>query len=485
MNRRRFLAQMAAAGAALGMENAWCAPETPAPKPNILIVIADDTLHYDLGCYGGRNAATPNIDRLAAEGMRFRKAYVSMAMCVPCRHELYTGLYPLGNGSCWNHSTSFDGVKSICQYLGGAGYRVGLTGKNHAEPYSVFPFEIIPGFEPNCVHNQPVSKADVAGIAEFMTRDDKAPFCLAVGLVDSHIPWTTGDPKQFDKEKTALPPTFPDIPAVREDYVKYLAEVAELDRNVGKVLQALDDAGKRENTLVVFTSEQGAQWPGAKWTNWEDGLRTGMIVRWPGKVKPGSETDALVQYADVLPTLLEAAGGVEAELDGTSFLEVLRGNTDRHRSYAYAMHNNSAAGPPYPVRSVTNGRFRYIRNLLPEAEFIQKHMEESMHKNGHGYWPAWKEAAQEEGRARELFLRFRKRPAEELYDTEQDPHCFDNLAGNPEHAAIQAELTGVLDAWMAAENDPGAALDTQEAFYPRSIKKLREDQRAARKKAGK
>jgi len=260
--------------------------------------------------------------------------------------------------------------------------------------------------------------------------------------------------------------------------------VAELDRNVDKVLKALDDAAKRDNTIVVFTSEQGAQWPGAKWTNWEAGLRTGLLVRWPGKVRPGSQTDALVQYADVLPTLLEAAGG-HADVDGTSFLGVLTGAEHRCRDYAYAMHNNSAAGPPYPVRSVTDGHFRYIRNLLPESEFIQRHMEETMHVNGHPYWQAWKTAAQKEGRARELFLRFRKRPAEELYDIEHDPDCLDNLAQSPKHAGIKAALARALDVWMEAEGDPGAALDSPEAFYPRSVKKMREDMRAARKTAGK
>ncbi|MBN2308692.1 MAG: sulfatase [Candidatus Hydrogenedentes bacterium] len=482
MDRRRFLARMASAGVALHMGRSWCGVAEPSQKPNILLVIADDTTWSDVARYGGENVATPTIDHLAAEGMRFRRAYVSMAMCVPCRHELYTGLYPMGSGACWNHSTSREGTESICHHLGGLGYRVGLAGKCHAEPQSVFPFERIAGFESNCVHKDTVSAADVAGITEFMTRSGEAPFCLAVGLVDSHIPWTTGAPEHIEEKGFTLPPTLPDLPAVRKDYVKYLAEVAELDRNVGRVLRALDDAGKRGNTIVVFSSEQGAQFPGAKWTAWEDGLRTALLVRWPGQVKAGSETDALVQYADVLPTLLEAAGG-RADLDGTSFLGVLLGGEARHRDYAYAMHNNAASGPPYPVRSVADGRFRYIRNLLPAEEYTQRHMEETMHLNGHPYWQAWKEAAQEEGPARELYLRFRQRPAEEFYDTERDPHCLDNLAGRAEYASVKASLARALEAWMAAEGDPGAALDTPEAYYPRSVKRMREDMRAAQKAA--
>ncbi len=480
MNRRHFLKHMSLLGASLGMPAAWAQTEEQ-PKPNVLVIIADDTTHSELGCYGGARVPTPNIDRLASEGMLFRRAYVAMAMCVPCRHELYTGLYPMGSGACWNHSTSREGTKSVCHYLGGLGYRVGLTGKCHAEPETVFPFERIPGFEPNCVHKKPVSRADTAGIAAFMTRDREQPFFLAAGLVDSHIPWTTGAPEKLDKETVDLPPTLPDLPEVRNDYVKYLAEIAELDRNVGVVLKALDAAGKRENTLVIFTSEQGAQWPGAKWTNWEAGLRTGFICRWPGKIAPGSTTNALVQYADVLPTLLQAAGGGQPALDGKSFLPVLLGKTETHREYAYAMHNNSAAGPPYPVRSVTDGRHRYIRNLLPDKEFLQKHMEESIHKNGHVYWQAWKAAAEEPGRARDLFLRFRKRPAEELYDIVDDPECMNNLAAEEPFQRIKARLSDVLDAWMETEGDPGAPLDTPEAYYPRSVKKLRQSQKKTRR----
>lgn len=483
MNRRHFLTHLSSAGALLLAGGSRAKASGRSNKPNILLIIADDTTWSDLSCYGGKNVATPHIDALAAEGMLFHRSYTGMAMCVPCRHELYTGLYPLGNGACWNHSTSRDGTKSICQYLRPLGYRVGLTGKCHAQPKSVFPFEILPGFEPNCVHKKPESKADVTAIKAFMIRNDTEPFCLAVGLVDAHIPWTTGTPGDIKKQDVVLPPTLPDIPAVRTDYVKYLAEVAALDHNVGRVLNALDATGQRDTTIVIFTSEQGAQWPGAKWTNWEDGLRTGLIVRWPGKIKAGSETDALVQYADILPTLLQAAGGgATAALDGSSFLEVLQGTRDSHRQYAYAMHNNLPEGPPYPIRSVTNGRYRYLRNLTPETEYAQRNMEETMHVNGHPYWPAWKKAAEEESRARELYVRFRNRPPEELYDISADPHCLANLAENREHLLVKTDLSHALDAWMKAEGDPGAALDTPEAFEPRSVKKMHQQRRAAKQK---
>jgi len=475
--RRDFMKGWLAVGATL--MNMPALGQERRPRPNFLLIIGDDTTYEELSCYGGRNVKTKNIDQLAGEGVLFRRAYTAMAMCVPCRHELYTGLYPLGNGSCWNHSISHPGVKSVCHHLGGLGYRVGLTGKRHVDPPSVFPFEFIEGFEPNCIHRARVSRAELGGIKEFMNRSAEQPFFLAVCLTDSHVPWTTGAPAHFDKEKVVLPPIYPDLPEVRQDYVKYLAEVEELDRIVGEVLNALDDSGKADDTLVLFTSEQGAQWPGAKWTNWEAGLRTGLICRWPGKVERRSETRALVQYADILPTLIDAAGG-RAELDGTSFLDVLLGKKDKHRDYAYAMHNNVPEGPPYPIRSVTDGRYRFIRNLLPDAEYVEKHMED-VQPTWHSYWQPWKKAAEVEGLAQAMFRRFRKRPAEELYDTVADTACLENLAERPGFAEVKGKLSQALDAWMKSEEDPGAALDTEKAFRPLSLAKFHADQRAKRK----
>ena len=196
-----------------------------------------------------------------------------------------------------------------------------------------------------------------------------------IALVVAHSPWTVGNPEQFQFDKLKLPPHFADTPELRRDYAKYLAEIGVLDKQVGDILKTLEKTRKADNTLVIFTSEQGGQWPGAKWTNWEQGLHTAFMARWPGKITPGRRTDALIQYADVVPTLVDAAGGdsKKLHLDGTSFLDLLLGRKDEHRKYVYGMHNNIPEGPPYPIRTIRTSRFRYIRNQCnnnPERDFL-------------------------------------------------------------------------------------------------------------------
>jgi len=462
MKRKNILGALAAILAAIGVAGAYAGPDTNKKKPNFLIVIADDVTYTDIGCYGGTNVETPRIDALARQGLKFNYAYLAMSMCAPCRQELYSGLYPMRSGATWNHSQSKPGTKSICHYLRELGYRVGLAGKHHASPPASYNFDAVAGFERGCCSR--TARADQAGIRRYMTAKGGEPFCLVIALVLAHSPWTVGNPEQFQLDKLKLPPHFADTPELRRDYAKYLAEIAVLDRQVGEILETLEATGKAAGTLVIFTSEQGGQWPGAKWTNWEQGLHTALMVRWPGKIEPGRQTNALIQYADVVPTLVDAAGGDPQKLglDGTSFLDVLLGKKDEHRKYAYGMHNNIPEGPPYPIRTIRSGRFRYIRNLTPEAEYIEKHME--VPKRWGDYWESWKKAAETDGHARKMFNRYRRRPAEELYRTNEDIYELDNLAGKAEYAEIKSELRAELQKWMTAQGDPGAALDTQAEY---------------------
>jgi uncharacterized sulfatase len=394
--------------------------------------------------------------------MTFAHAYVSMSMCLPCRTEMYTGLYPVRSGACWNHSAARPGTKSIVHYLGELGYRVGIAGKVHVRPRACFPFEMVDGFERGCV--SPTARHECSGIRRFMEREPERPFCLVVGLVVPHVVWTVGDPGHFDPPKLVLPPHFADTPQTRTDYAAYLAEIEVLDRQVGDVLRTLDETGQTDRTLVAFTSEQGAQFPGCKWTNWEQGLHTGFVVRWPGRVEPGTRTDALIQYADVLPTLLEAAGAEFAPgtFDGSSFLPVLLGEKTEHRRYVYAMHNNVPEGPPYPIRSVRDRHFHYVRNLAPEATYIEKHVMGVAEHNP--YWATWMFATADDPHAYAMVHRYMRRPAEELYRTTDDPYEMNNLAADPQHAAVKARLSAELDRWMDRQDDPGAALDTPQAW---------------------
>jgi uncharacterized sulfatase len=461
LTRRGFL--RLSAGVAAG--SVWMAADgqsltPPRKKPNILVIMADDCTYSDLPLYGGQNARTPAIDKLAREGLVFNRAYLSSAMCVPCRAELYSGQHPVRNGCAYNHSASRPETKSLPHYLRPAGYRVGLTGKYHVNPEKAFPFEKVPGFDDNCVRN-PTLPHDVKGIQEFMSRDD-APFCLVVGLVEPHVPWVMGDASAYPPNQLKLPPNIADTPQTRKDFAAYLAEITYMDSQVGEILQTLEKTGKADDTLVLFTSEQGSQFPGCKWTNWDSGLHTGLVARWPGHVPPGKRTDAIVQYTDVVPTLLEIAGADPKQyadaLDGTSFAEVLSGRTETHRKYAYGVHNNVPEGPPYPIRTVTNGEFRYIRNLSPERIYIERHLM----GRGNQYWPTWVSHASDHPDIYHLVKRYVSRPAEQLHHTKEDPFELNNLADDPKYATIKKELSEELDRWMAQQKDPGAAMDTPE-----------------------
>ena len=441
----------------------WLQAQSP---PNVLIIMADDCTFNDLPAYGGQNAKTPHIDKLAREGLLFRRAYLSEAMCQPCRAELFSGQYPTRNGCAWNHSASRNSVTSMPHHLGPLGYRVGLAGKVHVKPKRVFPFEEIDGFDSNCVRN-PTRPHQLSGISEFIGRDQQKPFCLVVALVEPHVPWVMGDASQYPPATIKLPPNIADTPRTRQDFSAYLAEITYMDGQVGEILKVLEESGKANDTLVLFTSEQGSQFPGCKWTNWDTGIHTGLIARWPEKIEGGRTTDAVVQYADILPTLLTLAGGDcnEKPYDGRSFAGVLRGEETSHRQYAYGLHNNIPEGPRYPIRTVTDGEWRYIRNLLPEEIYIEKHL---MGIKGTGalnnpYWATWVRDSWNNPHTYKVVRRYMRRPAEQLYHTAEDPYEMSNLAGTPEFSGIQKKLSMELDRWMKRQGDPGAAQDTQRA----------------------
>ncbi len=430
--------------------------------PNFLIIVADDCTYNDLPVYGGANAKTPNIDQLASEGLIFNQAYLASAMCQPCRAELYTGLYPMSNGCAWNHSASRPETKSLPHFLKPAGYRVGIAGKVHVKPAKAFPFDNVAGFEPSCVHD-PTRPHDLAGIRDYMSAEE--PFCLVVCLVDPHVPWVMGDASKYPVEKIKLPPNLADTPVTREHFANYLAEITYMDGQVGEIVKTLDDTGKRDETVVLFTSEQGAQFPGCKWTNWNTGLHTALIASWPGRIPESSRTDALVQYADVVPTLLDLAGAKsENAFDGTSFAKVLTEAENTHREFAYGIHNNLPEGPAYPIRSVTDGKFRYIRNLSHEELYIEKHLMGGG-KFNNPYWATWiGDDPIENPNSYARIKRYMLRPEEQLYHTLEDGYELENIAEDTGYGEIKARLSKALDQWMAGESDPGAAVDTVEAL---------------------
>lgn len=431
-------------------------------RPNFVIVIGDDATYTDLPLYGGTNITTPNIDKLAEQGLTFDRAFLCEAMCVPCRAELYSGIFPLRNGAAWNHAPARSNMESMVQVLERQGYRVGRAGKPHPAPKSVFDFEEVGGLESSCV--SPTAYFSTDGMELFMTRNDNQPFCLVVALVVPHGPWTVGNPGAFKPDEFDLPPYIADTKTSREDFARYLAELKVMDNQVGRVMQLIGKTGKAHNTILMFTSEQGAQWPGCKWTSFNPGVHTAFIVRWPGITQEGKRTNAIIQYADVLPTILDVIGVSPGpdQFDGFSFLDVLTGKSEKHRDYAYFIHNNIPEGTSYPIRGITDGEYHYVRNLKSDELYIEKHvMGKTIHQE---YWLSWFWDAPEDEQVYQALKRYMLRPPEQLFNSLEDPFNVVNLADQPEYQDKIKLLSRELDKWLLEQGDPGAAMDSWEYY---------------------
>jgi uncharacterized sulfatase len=457
MHRRSFL--RAAGGASL----ASIARTAVTPKPNVLLIIADDLTWHDSEPFGSRQVRTPNLARLAREGMCFDGMFTATAMCAPTRQSLYTGMFPVRCGAYPNHSRSYDGVQSIPHHFGKLGYRTGLMGKQHFGPPESFPFEVIgeKGADPD--------PADLSALRKFVSRDPKQPFFAVIASHQPHVPWNQGDPSAYPPETLKPPPYLVDCPETRKALSLYYAEVTYFDQQVGAALRLLDESGQADQTIVVFASEQGTQFPFVKWTCYDAGLKAGVIVRWPGKVKPGSRNQALTQYVDILPTLLDAVGvdwravatgrpdaHGRTGFDGSSFLPVLLGQKTEHAKNVFGVQTTLGiinGSPNYPVRSVRDVRYKYIRNLNSNSDFSN-----ILTNQPNGLLPAWKQAGAMAAQRVSFYIR---RPAEELYDLKEDPAELRNLAGDPRLKSVQAQLREQLDQWMKQQGDRGIETELQ------------------------
>ncbi len=415
-----------------------------AEKPNLLFIIADDCTFRDVGCYGGQ-AHTPHIDKLATEGMRFTHCFQTAPMCSPTRHNIYTGQYPVKTGAYPNHTATYDHVQNITHYLKPLGYRVALSGKTHIGPRELFEFE----------YSSQDNNPDMDSIDRLLRESAKndTPFCLFACSNEPHTPWNKGDSSRYPPSKVKIPPYLADTPAVREGFSRYLAEVTYYDDQVGQLLDLLEKHDLAENTLVMVVSEQGNSMPLAKWTCYDNGLQSAMVVRWPGNVQPGSVSDAMVEYVDVTPTFVEVAGGELApELDGRSFVDVLRGKSNEHKDYVYGVMTTRGiinGNECYPIRSVRSRTHKLIVNLKSDQTFTNVCMKSPE------FVSLLEAASAGDKQAQRVVERYQYRPPVEFYDVVADPLEMNNLADDPTHAETIAILKAELDDWMVSQGDKG------------------------------
>ncbi len=424
-----------------------------AQKPNILYIMADDLTKWDTAPFGSKDAITPTMTELAASGMILNNVYQASPMCSPTRHNLLTGMYPVRTGAYPNHTFVKPGTKSVVQYLKPLGYRVALSGKRHILPKTIFDFEYLDGEEPG-EHDPQLDKVE-----RFLkeTAKSKQPFCLYMMFTSPHTPYTMGDPSLFDPNKIKLPPNLADTPETRKRYTEYLAEINYLDSQLKQTFKLLEENGLSENTLIVFSTEQGSSFPFSKWTLYNAGITSGLLVKWPGHIKPNTESDALIEFSDILPTFIDVAGGKQPEgLDGSSVLPVLRGEKNTHKDYTYALQTTRTifSGADYfPSRSVSDGEYRLILNLTPETHFQNVVTERDQ------YFKDWKKSDNPETLA--LYNAYINRPAIELYNDQQDPWNLNNLANDPAYVAIIERLREKLEAWMIYCGDEGITTELE------------------------
>lgn len=420
-------------------------------KPHIVIFISDDHGQLDSEPYGATDVQTPNMKRLAKAGMTFSHAFAASPSCAPSRASILTGLMPNRHGAMVNHAAPRDDVRKWPHFLRMLGYLCAAFGKvahyNQDKHY---------GFD----HHDRVH--DAKTVAAYLdARDKTKPMCLFVGTHSPHVPWPMET--TYEPAKLKVPASHVDTKETREMRARYYAAISKADRDLGDIID-LVRARLGENVLFIYMSDHGAQWPFGKWNLYDAGLRVPFLAAWPGVITPASRSDAMISLVDLLPTMIEVGGGrAPADLDGQSFLDVLRGKKANHRDRIFATHSRDGNMNVYPIRAVRTREWSYLRNLDSQATQTT-HIDKAMGKDGLYYWLSWAEKSKADPAAARIVERYQKRPVEELYDLKADPFQLRNLATEPAHAERIRQLRAELDAWMTQQKDDGLATEKKQVL---------------------
>ena len=469
MNRREFLTRAAGGAAALLAPGLLRGAERPpAGRPNVLLITVDDMNWDTPGCFGGAvKGVTPNIDRLAGEGMRSMRAHMTIALCQPCRSALMTGRYPHRNGAM-GFEPIRNNVPTLGEQLHRAGYLNGVMSKGlHMTPVKQFGWDVFVsrnklghGRHPKLYYEQAKAFFDRA-------KREGRPFFLNTNSSDPHRPFhdTADEGRRFKDYKddypdpsrvyrhdeVTVPGFLPDLPWIRQDVATYYCSARRADETVGEVLRALKESGLEESTLVMFLSDHGMPFPFAKRSCYLNGTRTPWIVRWPGKVKPGSaDKRHFISGIDFMPTVLAAAGLEKPKgMDGTSFLPLLAGKGQEGRERVFTVLHKTVTDQPLPIRCVHEGSFSYIYNAWADGKTPFR----TARQLG-GPIRVMMNAAKTDPKIAARVKHFMYRTSEELYDYSTDPDALSNLAGRAGHGQRLAHLRGQMLAWMKRTKDP-------------------------------
>ncbi|MBX3179734.1 MAG: sulfatase [Candidatus Hydrogenedentes bacterium] len=429
--------------------------------PNVLLITSEDN-GPELGCYGDPFARTPNLDTLAEAGVRFDRAFVVTASCSESRSALLTGLFPHQNGQiglATHQYRQFPEVPNIVALLKGAGYRTGLIGKLHVNPESAFPFDFRLGSRiANSFSSRDVRQV-AEGAAEFF-RAGQGPFLLMVNFADAHLPYlreSHGLPENpISGDAVAMLPWVGlETPALRDAQADYYNCLSRLDTGIGLLLQALASAGRDSDTLVIYLGDHGAQFPRGKLASYDSALRVPLLIRWPGVSKSGLTRDELTSSLDIAATILDAAGiDSSTPLAGRSLRPLLRGELYPWREYLVTEYHGHYPPLYFPQRTIRDARYKLIGNLLRDRPNPIAHAFTQLDPPTQRTYatPAIIGAAPEP--VREAYATWLDAPPIELYDLANDPHEWNNRAGDPALAPVKARLLDALAAWQKETADP-------------------------------
>jgi len=429
-------------------------------RPSILLFTADDLHAGSLGVYGGRPAdLTPNLDAFAAGSLLFSRAHVNVAICAPCRAVIATGRYSHRSGAM-GFMPAREDVPDIVTTLKAAGYHTGILGKvGHSTPkksmewdYHFDQKELGNGRHPEIYYQR----------SQVFFKECQAaskPFYFMVNSHDPHRPYCNPEKltrgaampsRVYRPEDVNVPGFLPDLPGVRAELAMYLNSTRRLDDTFGRVMQALQESGQADRTLVLFITDNGIAVPFAKCNTWFHSSRSPLLVRWPGVTAPGTRDDQhFVSVVDFFPTFMEATGVSGPDgLDGRSFLNLLQGKTQDGREHVFTQIDSKAGGAAVPMRCVQNARYGYIYNPFSDGKYWYRNNNEGR------TMAAMNEAAGTDPAIQARVNLFRYRVPEEFYDLKNDPDCLHNLIDDPAHSNTVKMLQDRLVAQMRKTSDP-------------------------------
>lgn len=443
------------------------APLKAANRLNLLLITVDDMSADSIGVFGCKLPhTTPNIDRLATEGLRFTQAHVVVGNCMPSRNVMWSGRYPHNNGVEGFYQVKNPGYPVLVDLMKEAGYFTAIRHKvSHSTPYHPYAWDLVLDTLPDG------SKAHVKDAPSYgvstrrgieAARAAGKPFCLMINIADPHKPFhaqgrrgeTVPDrhtpSRVFTPGQTPIPGFLFDDPVVSKELAHYYASVRRADDGVGHVLEALRDAGAVDSTLVMFLSDHGMALPFAKTQLYHHSTHTPLIVRWPGVTASGARDDEhMVSAVDFLPTLLDVAGVRHpAGIDGRSFAPLLRGEKQERRAMVFKEYNENAGGSRDPMRAVQTKRFLYLFNPWSNGERVM-----ATATNGTPTYRRMAELARVDEAIAARHDLYQHRVVEELYDVEKDPDCLVNLIAKPAQQQALAGLREALEGWMVETGD--------------------------------